>query len=102
MKAKIEELVRNLKVAMHARIEKLDWMGEATKAEALKKLDTYNIKVGYPDKPRDYSKLEIRADDLVGNVRRGRCGRLVVLCRPATWPRRSCRLGYDAADERRL
>ncbi len=69
-KAKIEELVRNLKVAMHARIEKLDWMGEATKAEALKKLDTYNIKVGYPDKSRDYSKLEVRADDLVGNVRR--------------------------------
>jgi putative endopeptidase len=67
-KAKIEELVANLKVAMHARIQGLDWMGEATKIEALKKLDTYNIKVGYPDKDRDYSKLEIRADDLVGNV----------------------------------
>ncbi len=69
-KAKIEELVANLKVAMHARIEKLDWMGEATKQQALKKLDTYNIKVGYPDKPRDYSKVEIRSDDLLGNVRR--------------------------------
>ncbi|MEY2551470.1 MAG: putative endopeptidase [Verrucomicrobiota bacterium] len=69
-KAKIEELVANLKVAMHERIKGLDWMGEATKAQALKKLDTYNIKVGYPDKPRDYSKVEIRADDLVGNVRR--------------------------------
>ena len=64
-KAKIEELVANLKIAMHARIEKLDWMGDATKKEALKKLDTYNIKVGYPDKPRDYSTLEIRSDDLV-------------------------------------
>jgi len=67
-KAKIEELVANLKVAMHARIQGLDWMGAATKVEALKKLDTYNIKVGYPDKDRDYSKIEIRADDIVGNV----------------------------------
>ena len=69
-KAKIEELVANLKVAMHARIEQLDWMGPATKVEALKKLDTYNIKVGYPDHARDYSKVEIRADDVLGNVRR--------------------------------
>ncbi len=69
-KAKIEDLVANLKAAFHARIEKLDWMGPATKAEALKKLDTYTIKVGYPDKPRDYSTLEIRDDDLVGDVRR--------------------------------
>ncbi len=69
-KAKIEELVTNLKVAMHERIKGLDWMGEATKVQALKKLDTYNIKVGYPDKPRDYSNVEIRDDDLVGNVRR--------------------------------
>ena len=69
-KAKIEELVANLKVAMHARIEHLDWMGSATKTEALKKLDTYNIKVGYPDHPRDYSKVEMRDDDVVGNVRR--------------------------------
>ena len=69
-KAKIEELVANLKVAMHERITGLDWMGEATKVQALKKLDTYNIKVGYPDKARDYSKVEIRDDDLIGNVRR--------------------------------
>jgi putative endopeptidase len=69
-KAKIEELVANLKIAMHERIKGLDWMGEATKAQALKKLDTYNIKVGYPDKPRDYSSVEIRDDDLIGNVRR--------------------------------
>jgi len=48
----------------------LDWMGPETKKEALKKLDTYTIKVGYPDHARDYSKLTIRADDLVGNVKR--------------------------------
>ncbi|HEY1960783.1 MAG TPA: M13-type metalloendopeptidase [Rhizomicrobium sp.] len=69
-KAKIEALVGNLKTAYHARIAKLEWMGPATKKEALRKLDTYNIKVGYPDHPRDYSKLVIADDDLVGDVRR--------------------------------
>ncbi|HZR77928.1 MAG TPA: M13-type metalloendopeptidase [Chthoniobacterales bacterium] len=69
-KAKIQDLVNNLKAAYRTRIEKLDWMGPDTKKEALKKLDTYTIKVGYPDKPRDYSKLVIKGDDLVGNVKR--------------------------------
>lgn len=69
-KAKIQDLVNNLKAAYRARIEKLDWMGPETKKEALKKLDTYTIKVGYPDHPRDYSKLAIKSDDLTGNVRR--------------------------------
>ena len=69
-KAKIEALVANLKAAMRARLERLDWMGAATKVEALKKLDTYQIKVGYPDHPRDFSGLVIRSDDLVGDVRR--------------------------------
>ncbi|HEY8011872.1 MAG TPA: M13 family metallopeptidase [Rudaea sp.] len=69
-KAKIEVLVVNLKAAYHARIEKLDWMSAATKKQALKKLDTYTIKVGYPDHPRDYSRLAVRDDDLVGNVTR--------------------------------
>jgi putative endopeptidase len=69
-KAKIEALVANLKAAYRARLEKLDWMSPATKAEALKKLDTYNIKVGYPDHPRDYSRLIIRDDDLTGDVQR--------------------------------
>jgi putative endopeptidase len=44
-------------------------MGPATKVEALKKLDTYQIKVGYPDHPRDYSAVLIRSDDLLGDVR---------------------------------
>src|SRR4029077_12899034 len=48
-KAKIQDLVANLKAAYRARIETLDWMGSETKKEALKKLDTYTIKVGYPD-----------------------------------------------------
>ncbi|HEY0412130.1 MAG TPA: M13-type metalloendopeptidase [Allosphingosinicella sp.] len=70
-KARVTELVGNLKAAFRARIERLDWMGPKTRAEALKKLDTYTIKVGYPDKPqRDYSGVAIRRDDLLGNVRR--------------------------------
>ncbi len=67
-KAKIEDLVTNLKAAYHARIENLDWMGAATKTQALKKLETYTIKVGYPDHPRDYSIVAVREDDLIGNV----------------------------------
>jgi putative endopeptidase len=69
-KSKIEELVANLKAAFHTRIEHLDWMSAATKKEALRKLDTYAIKVGYPDHPRDYSNVVVRDDDLVGNVTR--------------------------------
>jgi putative endopeptidase len=69
-KAKIETLVANVKAAMRARLERLDWMTPATKTEALKKLDTYQIKVGYPDHPRDYSVVLIRSDDLLGDVRR--------------------------------
>jgi putative endopeptidase len=73
-KAKIEGLVHNLLAAYHARLEKLDWMSPATKAEAIKKLDTYTIKVGYPDHPRDYSKLVVTDDDIVGDVRNAAAG----------------------------
>ncbi len=69
-KAAIEGLVANIKAAFRRRLQTLDWMSPATKREALKKLDTYTIKVGYPDKWRDYSKVVVRRDDLVGNVRR--------------------------------
>jgi putative endopeptidase len=69
-KAQIEGLVGNLKAAFRHRLEHLDWMSPATKQEALKKLDTYTIKVGYPDKWRDYSNVVIKRDDLIGNVRR--------------------------------
>ena len=69
-KAAIEQLVGYLKDAYHARIEKLDWMSPSTKAAALKKLETYQIKVGYPNKSRDYSSLVIKEDDLLGDVQR--------------------------------
>jgi putative endopeptidase len=51
-------------------MERADWMSPTTKVEALQKLDSYQIKIGYPDSARDYSGVEIRIDDLVGNVRR--------------------------------
>ena len=70
VKAQVEAMVGNLKQAFRVRLEQLDWMDDSTKREALAKLDTYVIKVGYPDHPRSYDGLQIRADDLVGNVRR--------------------------------
>ena len=69
-RAKIEALVANLKAAYRVRLEHLDWMGPETRKEALRKLDTYTIKVGYPDHPRDYAALVVKSDDLVGNVLR--------------------------------
>jgi putative endopeptidase len=68
-KAKIEALVGELKAAFRHRIETLGWMSAKTKSEALAKLDTYIIKVGYPDHQRDYSNVAIRRDDLMGDVR---------------------------------
>ncbi len=69
-KAKMEELVANLRLAQAERIENLTWMGPETKAAAQDKLNKFTVKIGYPDKWRDYSALEIRADDLFGNVQR--------------------------------
>ena len=69
-KAKAERLAAELVRALHARLENLTWMTPATKAAALAKLDTYTIKVGYPDHPRSYEGLDIRRNDLVGDVRR--------------------------------
>ncbi|MBV8784700.1 MAG: M13 family metallopeptidase [Gammaproteobacteria bacterium] len=69
-KAGAEALAAELMKAFRTRIEHLDWMTEATRAEALRKLDTYVIKVGYPEHQRDYSHVAVRNDDVVGNVRR--------------------------------
>lgn len=69
-KAKMEELVANIQVAMKGRIEKLDWMSPETKAKALEKLAKFRVKIGYPDKWRDYSALEIKDGDLYGNIER--------------------------------
>jgi putative endopeptidase len=70
-KAKMLQLVANLRAAYHARIEKLVWMTPATRQVALQKLAAFHPKIGYPDKWRDYSALEIRAGDAFGNMARG-------------------------------
>ena len=67
-KKRMETLVRNLQRALESRIEKLDWMSDDTKKQALKKLHTFKAKIGYPDKWRDYSKLEIKNDSLFENM----------------------------------
>jgi putative endopeptidase len=64
------ELVGNLVKAYEKSIKELDWMGEATKKEALDKLSKFTPKIGYPDVWRDYSALEIEADDYYGNGER--------------------------------
>ncbi len=66
-KARMEQLVANLIKAYEISIKGLEWMTEETKVAALEKLSTFTPKIGYPDKWKDYSKLEIKADDLVGN-----------------------------------
>jgi putative endopeptidase len=69
-KAAMDTLVANLVEAFRRAFDDLPWMGEATRAEAVTKLEAFTPKVGYPDSWRDYSEVTVRADDLVGNVRR--------------------------------
>src|SRR3954452_565857 len=69
-KAKMIELIGNLKAAMADRIKTNSWMSPATKAAAIGKLGKMGVMVGYPDKFRDYSALQVDANDLYGNVKR--------------------------------
>ncbi len=69
-KAKMQQLVADLRAALSARIDALDWMTPQTKSRAHEKLTMFTPKIGYPDKWKDYSALAIRRDDLIGNVRR--------------------------------
>ncbi|WP_193164932.1 M13 family metallopeptidase [Microbulbifer hainanensis] len=67
-KARMLELVNNLKAAYRESIESISWMSDETKQKALDKLANFTTKIGYPDKWRDYSDLTVSADSLVGNV----------------------------------
>jgi len=69
-KAKMQDLVNNLLGALRIRIEALEWMTPDTKKRAQEKLATFVTKIGYPDKWKDYSALEVRRSDLIGNVHR--------------------------------
>jgi len=69
-KDRMKELVENLVAAYRESIGSLDWMSPETRAKALEKLAKFTPKIAYPDVWRDYSKLQIQPDDLLGNVRR--------------------------------
>jgi predicted metalloendopeptidase len=69
-KARMDAMVKNILAAYRESIDHLDWMGAETRKEAQAKLATFNPKIGYPSKWKDYSKLAIKSDDLVGNEMR--------------------------------
>jgi endothelin-converting enzyme/putative endopeptidase len=70
-KARMQDMVKNLLAAMHDDIESRPWMSDETKTKALEKLATFNPKIGYPDKWKDYSKVDIRRDTYFEDVRAG-------------------------------
>jgi len=67
-KAAMDALVANLRVALRQNLSKIDWMGDTTKAEAYKKLDSFRPKIGYPGKWKDYSSVNIVPNNLMANV----------------------------------
>jgi putative endopeptidase len=71
-KAKMDDLVVNLRAALEQRLGQSTWMDDATRAEALKKLDAFEPRIGYPDKWRDYSSLAIERGKHFENVRNAR------------------------------
>jgi putative endopeptidase len=66
----MEALIGDLRTALAARIQRVDWMSPATRAKALEKLSMLTVKVGYPSKWRDYGALTVSADDLYGDAER--------------------------------
>ncbi|HZZ87173.1 MAG TPA: M13 family metallopeptidase [Caulobacteraceae bacterium] len=69
-KAKMEALVGNIRQALAARIQRVTWMSDATKQRALQKLSMLNVKIGYPTKWRDYSRLQVSEAELYGDIER--------------------------------
>ena len=67
-KVRMDELVNNLKIVLRGRLEKLEWMSAETRKEALAKLDAFGVKIGYPEKWEDYSKLEVGTDSYIQNT----------------------------------
>lgn len=69
-KARMNELIANLREVFRDRLARLEWMGDATRAKALAKFDRFTQKIGHPDTFRDYSKIKILPGDYLGNLRR--------------------------------
>ena len=70
-KTKAIEMVKNLETALRADLRTLDWMSPATREQAIKKLDAITLKIGYPDKWRDYSKYQVTRASYAENAERG-------------------------------
>jgi putative endopeptidase len=71
-RAEVQDMVKNILKAFDARVDTLDWMSPATRQKAKAKIATIKVGVGYPDTWRDYSKLEVRPDDALGNHERAK------------------------------
>jgi putative endopeptidase len=69
-RARMNELIDNLREVFRDRLKKLDWMSDGTRVKALAKFDRFSQKIGHPEKFRDYSKVTLRRDDYLGNVQR--------------------------------
>ena len=69
-KARMMVMIEDLKVALRQRLEQLEWMGDDTRRQALEKWASFTPKIGYPDKWRDFSGVELSRDDFAGNVRK--------------------------------
>lgn len=69
-KARMLELVSNLQTSLKDRIMELEWMGDETKDKAVEKLNTFHVKIGYPDKWKDYTTLPIAKDTYWANIKR--------------------------------
>jgi predicted metalloendopeptidase len=74
-KQRVLTMVENLRVALRERITNLDWMGAETKQQAIKKLNAFGVKIGYPDTWKTYA-FDIKRDDYFGNVRRASAHRI--------------------------
>ena len=101
-KANMEQLVAALKKALDEDIQTLPWMSDQTKAEAEKKLAAFRQKIGYPEHWRDYSALEIKRDDLIGDVSRNAIFERKLQPPQARQARRRNRVGHDPAHRQRL
>ncbi|WP_455658942.1 M13 family metallopeptidase [Phocaeicola faecalis] len=69
-KERMVQLVKNLQTALGERIRNLEWMGDSTKTKAIEKLNSFYVKVGYPDRWRDYTALDVEKDSYWANVKR--------------------------------
>ena len=102
LKAKTVQMTEQIERAMAQRVQALEWMSPATKTRALEKLHSIVNKVGYPDVWRDYSALQVKRDDFLGNVQRGHAFEAQAPAgqdRQAAGPRR---MGHDTADGERV